>query len=497
MDPVWTESLHALKQQLGPNEYKTWFVPLRVVERTRNEVVLRAPNGPFANWVSTHYLDRIEQALEEVAGRSYRVRVVADEEWLAEPAEAAEAEVAGGRAGEWWRHEGSGSARPGSTDRAGHWDGSPAAGVDTGRGRAVAGAAIRQRPVRAPAPGEQVDPRAWNPRFTFETYVVGPSNQLAHAACRAVAARPGQAYNPLYLYGWVGLGKTHLLHATGQAIAREHPALRVAYLSAERLTVEFTNAIRFGRIGEFRERLRSLDVLLLDDIQFLARKKKTQEELFHTFNALHERARQVVLASDRPAREIPTLEERLRSRFEMGLTADLQPPDLETKVAILKSKAAFERVELKDDVARFIASKIGHNIRKLEGAAIRLAAHVSLTGSPITPEVARRVLHDVLGSEPQSVSIDDVQRVVAESYQLEVADLTSKRREGTVVGPRHVAMYLCRLLAGASLPEIGRQFGDRDHATVIHACQKVEGRIKEDPAFKEEIESLVYAIKTR
>ncbi len=489
MDPVWAESLHALRQELGPNEYKTWFVPLRVVERTRHEVVLRAPNGPFATWVSNHYLERIEQALEEVAGRTYRVRVVADEEWPPDAAEEAGggAEVSRASGGGSWQRE-SGPPQ--------HWNAPAPAGTAAG-GRAAVGAPARPRLGHAPAPGEQVDPRAWNPRFTFETYVVGPSNQLAHAACRAVAARPGQSYNPLYLYGWVGLGKTHLLHAAGQAIAREHPELRVAYLSAERLTVEFTNAIRFGRIGEFRERMRSLDVLLLDDIQFLARKKKTQEELFHTFNALHERARQVVLASDRPAREIPTLEERLRSRFEMGLTADLQPPDLETKVAILKSKAAFERVELKDDIARFIASKIGHNIRKLEGAAIRLAAHVSLTGSPITPDVARRVLQDVLGSEPQSVSIDEVQRVVAESYQLEVADLTSKRREGTVVGPRHVAMYLCRLLAGASLPEIGRQFGDRDHATVIHACQKVEGRIKEDPAFKEEIESLVYAIKTR
>jgi chromosomal replication initiator protein len=478
MDPVWTESLHALKQQLGQHEFKTWFVPLRVVERTRNEVVLQAPNAPFATWVTSHYLDRIAQVMEEVAGRSYRIRVVADEEPPPAAPGELEAEAApavhSGLPGRW----GPGGTSTGQRERA------------MGRGATPASAG-------RPAPGEQVDPRAWNARFTFETYVVGPSNQLAHAACRAVAARPGQAYNPLYLHGWVGLGKTHLLHATGQAIARDHPGLRVAYLTAERLAVEFGQAVRFKRAGEFRERLRGVDVLLVDDVQFLARKKATQEELFHTFNALHERARQIVLASDRPAREIPTLEERLRSRFEMGLIADLQPPDLETKVAILKSKAAFERVDLKDEVARFIASKIGPNIRKLEGVAVRLAAHQSLSGTQITPEVARKVLLDVIGSEPQSASIDDVQRVVAQSYQLEVADLTSSRREGNVVGPRHVAMYLCRLVAGASFPEIGRQFGGRNHATVISACQNVEGRLKEDRSFKEEVENLVYAIQTR
>ncbi len=479
MDPVWTESLHALKQQLGQQEFKTWFVPLRVLERTRSEVVLQAPNAPFATWVSSHYLDRIAQVMEEVAGRSYRIRVVADEESLPEAPDEPEAEAALAAHSGWrarWDSEGTSA---GHRERA------------VGRGVAPAAA------TRAAAPGERVDPRAWNVRFTFEAYVVGPSNQLAHAACRAVAGRPGQAYNPLYLYGWVGLGKTHLLQAMGQAIARDHPGLRVVYLTAERLAVEFGQAVRFKRTGEFRERLRGVDVLLVDDIQFLARKKATQEELFHTFNALHERARQIVLASDRPAREVPTLEERLRSRFEMGLIADLQPPDLETKVAILKSKAAFERVDLKDEVARFIASKIGHNIRKLEGVAVRLAAHQSLSGAQITPEVARKVLQDVLGSEPQSASIDDVQRVVAQSYQLEVADLTSSRREGNVVGPRHVAMYLCRLVAGASFPEIGRQFGGRNHATVISACQNVEVRLKGDQSFKEEVENLVYAIQTR
>lgn len=479
MDPVWTESLHALKQQLGPQEFKTWFVPLRVVERTRNEVVLQAPNAPFATWVSSNYLDRIAQVLEEVAGRSYRIRVVADEEPAAEAPEEPQAEgLPGGASGRGGRPEA---------------DGASARHLPRAAGRSAAPADA----VRAAAPGEQVDPRAWNARFTFESYVVGPSNQLAHGACRAVAARPGQVYNPLYLYGWVGLGKTHLLHATGQAIARDHPRLRVAYLTAERLAVEFGQAVRFRRTGEFRERLRGVDVLLVDDVQFLARKKATQEELFHTFNALHERARQIVLASDRPAREVPTLEERLRSRFEMGLIADLQPPDLETKIAILKSKAAFERVELKDEVARFVASKIGHNVRKLEGVAIRLAAHQSLTGAQITPEIARRVLHDILGSEPQSASIDDVQRVVARSYQLEVTDLVSSRREGNVVGPRHVAMYLCRLVAGASFPEIGRHFGGRNHATVISACQNVELRLREDTSFKEEVENLVYAIRTR
>jgi chromosomal replication initiator protein len=470
MDLVWTESLHAIKQQVGPLEFKTWFEPLRLVERTRSEVVLRAPSGPFASWVTSQYTDRIAEALEQVSGRNLKVRVVALEEPVgAEPTEATAA--TGSSRGDRWQADGV----PG-----GHWE-QASAGVEKVLGQ-TAGAG---------AGG------SWNARFTFETYVVGPSNQLAHGAARQVAARPGQAFNPLFLYGHVGLGKTHLLHAVGHALTGANGALRVLYMTAERLFVEFTSALRNSRQSAFRERLRSVDVLLLDDVQFLAKKKATQEELFHTFNDLHERGRQIVFAADRPAREIPTLEERLRSRMEMGLIADLQAPDLETKIKILKAKAAYERLELKDEIARFVGTRLGGNIRTLEGVAVRLAAHHSLTGAAITPDVARRVLQDVIGSEPQTVSIDDIQRVVAEHYQLDVADLTSKRREGAVVGPRHVAMYLCRLLTGASLPETGRHFGDRDHATVIHACQKVEGRIKDDRDFKEEVESLVYAIQMR
>lgn len=476
MDLVWTESLHSLKQQVGPLDFKTWFEPLALVERTRTEVVVKAPNGPFASWVTRHYLDAMTQAVEQVCGRSLRVRIVTDDAPPPDAPAPEGAEVAAAGAGGRGRWD----AEPGS---AGHWE----------RGLATPRGAHRADPEG----GEAGAASGWNPRFTFETYVIGPSNQLAHAAARAVAARPGQAYNPLYLYGWVGLGKTHLLHAVGHAIVRANSGVRVLYLTAERLFVEFTAALRNGRTPAFRERLRSTDVLLLDDVQFLAKKKATQEELFHTFNDLHERSRQIVFASDRPAREIPTLEERLRSRMEMGLTADLQPPDVETKIAILKSKAAFERLELKDDIARFVASRIGHNVRKLEGVAVRLAAHQSLAGAPVTADVARKVLQDFVGSEPQTVTIDDVQRVVAGHYQLDVADLTSKRREGTVVGPRHIAMYLSLLLARASKSEVGRQFGDRDHATVFHAWQKVECRMQEDSVFKEEVESLVSAIQMR
>ncbi len=476
MDLVWTESLHTLRQQVGSIDFKTWFEPLALVERTRAEVVVKAPNGPFASWVTRHYLDAITHAVEQVSGRNLRVRIVSDDAPPADPPADPEGESTGAGAatrGRW-------NAEPGTM---GHWE----------RGLVAPGTA-------RPADAEEAEASAasgWNPRFTFETYIVGASNQLAHAAARAVAARPGQAYTPLYLYGWVGLGKTHLLHAVGHAITHANAGMRVLYLTAERLFVEFTAALRNGRTGAFRERLRSTDVLLLDDVQFLARKKATQEELFHTFNDLHGRSRQIVLASDRPAREIPTLEERLRSRMEMGLTADLQPPDVETKIAILKSKAAFERLDLKDDIARFVAARIGHNIRKLEGVAVRLAAHQSLTGMPVTADVARKVLQDFVGSEPQTVTIDDVQRVVAGRYQLDVADLTSKRREGTVVGPRHIAMYLSLLLAHASKSEVGRQFGDRDHATVFHAWQKVESRMQEDLVFKEEVESLVSAIQMR
>ncbi len=476
MDLVWTESLHALKQQVGPLDFKTWFEPLTLIERSRSEVVVKAPNGPFASWVSRHYLEAITQALEQVSGRSLRVRIVTDDTPPPEALGDSEGEPAAAAAGARGRWD----TEPGTV---GHWE------------RALPAPAAGHR--AEPTSGEPGAASGWNPRFTFETYVVGPSNQLAQAAARAVAARPGQAYNPLYLYGWVGLGKTHLLHAVGHAITRANGGARVLYLTAERLFVEFTTALRNGRTSAFRDRMRSADVLLLDDVQFLAKKKATQEELFHTFNDLHGRSRQIVFASDRPAREVPTLEERLRSRMEMGLTADLQPPDVETKIAILKSKAAFERLDLKDDIARFVAARIGHNIRKLEGVAVRLAAHQSLTGVPVTADIARKVLQDFVGSEPQTVSIDDVQRTVAEHYQLDVADLTSKRREGAVVGPRHIAMYLSLLLARASKSEVGRQFGDRDHATVFHAWQKVESRMQEDPAFKEEVESLVSAIQMR
>jgi chromosomal replication initiator protein len=334
-----------------------------------------------------------------------------------------------------------------------------------------------------------------NPKYTFESFVVGASNQFAHAAARAVAEIPSKSYNPLFVYGGVGLGKTHLMHAIGHYVQARQRRLNLLYISADRFINEMINAIRFDRLPAFRQRYRAIDVLLVDDVQFIAGKDRTQEEFFHIFNALHDAQKQIVISSDCPPRQIPTLEERLHSRFEWGLIADIQPPDIETKIAILRKKADAERVELPENVALFIASKVKTNIRELEGSLIRLIAYASLTGREIDLPLAQETLRDLLHSEEKPITTEMIQKFVADHYNLKISDLKARNNSRSVAAPRQIAMYLTKALTASSLPEIGRDFGGKHHATVIHSIRKVDERRRQDPDFDRLIHTFVQAFR--
>jgi chromosomal replication initiator protein len=328
-----------------------------------------------------------------------------------------------------------------------------------------------------------------NPKYTFKSFVVGASNQFAHAACRAVADAPAKAYNPLFIYGGVGLGKTHLLNAIGNHVA-EQSDVRIAYVTTEQFTNEVINCIRYDRMVELRKKYRNIDMLLVDDVQFLAGKERTQEEFFHTFNTLYEAHKQIVLSSDRFPKDMPDMAERLRSRFEWGLIADLQPPDVETRIAILRKKSEDEGVRLPDDVMQFLATNMKNNIRELEGSLVRLGAYSSLTGQIITMDMAKNVLRDIIGEKKKIIAMDDIEEAVATRFHVKIADLKSRRRSKTLVYPRQIAMHLCRELTNASFPEIGRQFGGKDHTTIIHACKQIAKALEKDNTLKATLESL-------
>ena len=344
---------------------------------------------------------------------------------------------------------------------------------------------------RAVAASTAPQAASFSSRLVFETFVVGSSNQFAHAAARAVAESPSHSYNPLFLYGGVGLGKTHLLHAIGHHIQWKHPHLKVLYLDAEKFTNELINSIRFERMPAFRERYRTIDVLMIDDVQFLANKERTQEEFFHTFNTLYTSQKQIILSSDSSPRNIPTLEERLRSRFEWGLIADIQPPDLETKVAILRRKADSEGLRLPDDVALFIARQVRSNIRELEGLLNRVLAFASLTGKPLSLDLARETLKDILPPEGRQVSAAEITKFVARHYGLKVSEIKSRNNAKQVAFPRQVAMYLCKHLTELSFPEIGRQFNDKHHSTVMYSVEKIEQMRASDADFDRTLQSLL------
>ncbi|MCH5585036.1 chromosomal replication initiator protein DnaA [Shimazuella sp. AN120528] len=333
-----------------------------------------------------------------------------------------------------------------------------------------------------------------NPKYTFQTFVIGPGNRFAHAASLAVAAQPANTYNPLFIYGGVGLGKTHLMHAIGHYVKEQNPESRICYISSEKFTNEFINGIVSGNVEPFRNRYRSVDVLLIDDIQFLAKKEGTQEEFFHTFNTLHEAHKQIIISSDRPPKEIPFLEDRLRSRFEWGLITDVQPPDLETRIAILRKKAIADNLEVTNEVLYYIADQVANNIRELEGALIRVVAYSTMLNQSISIDLAHEALKNLVSpNQPKLIGIPEIQQVVGDYYQLRVEDLKSKKRTKTIAYPRQIAMYLSRELTDSSLPKIGEDFGGRDHTTVIHAHEKISRMLSSD----QELEQVIMELKNR
>jgi chromosomal replication initiator protein len=418
---IWDQVLSRIETKVNRHSFYTWFRPTAFVSDGVSEIRVRVPNGLFRDWLTKHYSAVLDEALVEVDRKGTSVAFVTEDTPPPAP---------------------------------------PA--VETAISAEL-----------DPIPDDSIG-TSLAPRYSFDTFIVGPSNQFAHAASRAVAEAPSRSYNPLFIYGGVGLGKTHLMHAIGHYVLTHLKNLKLTYISSERFMNEMINAVRYDRILDFRERYRSVDVLLVDDVQFLAGKEGTQTEFFHTFNALYDSQKQIVISSDCPPHEIPSLEERLRSRFEWGLIADIQPPDLETKVAILKKKAETEGIPLPDNVAMYIASKIKSNVRELEGSLIRLIAYASLTGREISLPLAQDVLRNVLQHDDRAVTIEMIQKYVSDYYQLKLGDLKSRNNSKSIAMPRQIAMYLCKTLTNASLPEIGRSFGGKHHSTVIHSIRKVE-----------------------
>jgi chromosomal replication initiator protein len=436
----WLRILDALEKKINRHSYDTWLKPTRYSHSSGGILFVRVPTAEFRH-VGDKYADLIQEAIDNLGLEYQDVQFVTpDDDPAATPI----------------RHDGGLSSRP-----------APPAPMT-----------VTAMPSQARFDWDGA--AQLNPRYTFEAFVIGSGNQFAHAACQAVAERPSKAYNPLFLYGGVGMGKTHLMQAIGHEIKRRLPQVAICYVSSEKFTNEMINSLRYDKMTSFRDKFRNVDVLLVDDIQFLAQKERTQEEFFHTFNALHESLKQIVIASDRPPKELAEVEDRLRSRFEWGLIADIQPPDLETKVAILQKKAEQEKVTLPTDVALYIASNIRSNVRELEGALIRLVAHSSLIGADITLPYAQQVLKNFIDSQARKVTIESIQKAVAEQFGLRLVEIKAKNNSRAIVYPRQIAMYLAKHLTEASLPEIGRQFGGKHHTTVLHSVEKIEEVRKND-----------------
>jgi chromosomal replication initiator protein len=441
MEDLWHQVLETIKGQININSFETWIKPIHCGSLEEKKVLLEVPNGFFRDWVAEHYVQTIKGAFYELTGEDYSVSLQVKR------------------------------VRPPYLKEA--------SAADAERG------------------DEDLASRIFNPRYTFENFVIGAGNQFAHAASQAVADTPGIRYNPLFVYGGVGLGKTHLLNAVGHRIIKNRTItdpFKVCYISSEEFTNELVNSIRFERMDGFRKKFRSIEVLLIDDIQFISGKERTQIEFFHTFNSLYENKKQIVITSDKLPREIPDFEERLKSRFEWGLIADIQPPDIETKVAILKKKADLENIYMPNEVAFFLASHINSNVRILEGCLIRLGAFASLTKQEVNLEMAKEVLKNFIKDEESTINIENIQKKVSSYFDLKPKDLRSKRRLKHVVIPRQIGMYLSRKLTQSSLLEIGEKFGGKDHSTVIHAIKKIEERINTDPQTKNAVAALIKMI---
>ena len=437
----WLRILDALEKKINRHSYETWLKPTRFSHSKDGILFIRVPTAEFRH-IGEKYADLIREAIENLAMDYNDVEFVTPEEDPAAPPPAPARSAPGDTP---MRHDGGFSAAAGRQQRF-DWD--TAAQL--------------------------------NPRYTFDAFVIGSGNQFAHAAAQAVAAQPSKAYNPLFIYGGVGMGKTHLMQAIGQEIKRRDPQKSICYLSSEKFTNEMINSLRYDKMTGFRDKFRNVDVLLVDDIQFLVHKERTQEEFFHTFNALHESLKQIVIASDRPPKELAEIDDRLRNRFEWGLIADIQPPDLETKVAILQKKAESERCIIPTDVALFIASNIRSNVRELEGALIRLIAYASLTGATINLPTCQQVLKNFIESQTRKVTIENIQKMVAEQFGLRLVEIKAKNNSRAIVFPRQIAMYLSKHLTEHSLPEIGRQFGGKHHTTVLHSVEKIDEQRKSD-----------------
>jgi chromosomal replication initiator protein len=438
-EEIWEKVLVRLEERVGKGSFELWFKPLKLIELKEESALIEAPNRFFREWIEDNYLTHIQEVLFEVANFSGQLKFR-----LADKDKEVKKEFT----------------------------------------------QLENRTKRLASKGIFL-----NPRYTFESFVVGPSNQFANAAAKTVAEQPGSVYNPLFIYGGVGLGKTHLINAIGNFIVDNVSGLSVLYVPIEQFTNEVVAAIRHQKMAELKEKYRNVDVLLVDDIQFISGKVVVQEELFHTFNHLYDKQKQIVMASDRPPKEIQDIPDRLKTRFSMGLIADIQPPEYETRIAILNKKAEKEKIKLPEEVCHWLAKKIKSNIRELEGCLIKLAAHSSLTGTPINLDMAKTVLKDVISDEDRPVTPELIQKIVAEAFGLKVQDLKVKRRTKEIAIPRQVGMYIARELTQLSLSDIGKHFGGKDHSTVIYACRQIEEKMAKDENFRNQVKSLIERIK--
>lgn len=440
MEEVWNKCLSIIEKKVGTNAFELWFKPMKFLQAKDNSVVLEIPNRFFKEWVEDYYPNLLGATLEEITGRPASLKF-----------------------------------------KIGEKEDSAARKID---------ARLEGRKQRLASKGIYL-----NPKYTFANFVRGESNQFAHAAAMAVADSLGKAYNPLFIYGGVGLGKTHLITAIGNKVADKRHDFNILYVSSEQFTNEVVSAVRHGKTEELKGRYRNLDLLLVDDVQFIENKTATQEELFHTLNALYEKQRQIVLSSDRPPKEIKNVTDRLRSRFSMGLIADIQAPEIELRMAIIQKKAEAERIQLSEDVRNFLAAKIKSNIRELEGSLIRLGAHAALTGEPIDVSMAKKILRDIISEDDKPITIDQIQKITAEFFGIKYQEMRSKKRTKEVAIPRQVAMYVSKQLTDSSLSDIGKNFGGKDHATVIYACKQIEERREKDEDFNRKVDYLIKRMK--
>ncbi len=450
MEELWHKTLVELKKTINEQNFSTWIEPLQVAEVVDQNLILETNNKFIKDWVKDNYKTTIEKVIFEISSKKYNLIIKVNKNIIIKKLVIEDVQ-----------------------------DTKESEQADT---------------VEKPNniyKKETIEVSNLNPKYTFDTFVSGPTNQFAHAASLAVSNNPATTYNPLFIYGGVGLGKTHLVNAIGNELIRQNHEIKICYYSSEKFTNELINSLRHGKMDEFRNKFRSIDVLLIDDIQFIAGKKSTQEEFFHTFNALYESHKQIVVTSDKFPKEIPDLEERLRSRFEWGLIADIQAPDTETKQAILKMKADQNSIEIPEDVLYFLASSITSNVRELEGYLIRIGAYASLTATPIDLDMAKTILKDIIVENSKEITIEKIQKLVAENFQIRVNELKSPKRLKNLVLPRQIAMYICRKMTDLSYPEIGTKFGGKDHSTIIHAIKKIEKKMEEDLYTKSLVEKLM------